>query len=73
MAQDVIDRKFSMKQHGLPGYMLFGDRRMTYHPHVARQDNYHPPRQFMLTILTLERMIQRGVSRQTLRDEAGRQ
>ena len=73
MAQDVIDRKFSMKQHGLPGYMLFGDRRMTFHPHVARQDNYHPPRQFMLNILTLDRMIQRGVSRQTPRDEAGRQ
>jgi len=60
MAQDLIDQKFSMKKHGLPGYMLFGDRRMTYHPHVARQDNYHPPRQLMLTILTLDRMIQRG-------------
>jgi len=60
MAQDVIDQKFSMKKHGLPGYMLFGDRRMTYRPHVARQDNYHPPRQMMLTILTLDRMIQRG-------------
>jgi N-acylglucosamine 2-epimerase len=63
MAQDVIDQKFSMKKHGLPGYMLFGDRRMTYHAHVARQDNYHPPRQFMLTILTLDRMIQRDGSR----------
>lgn len=60
MAQEVIDQKFSMKRHGLPGYMLFGDRRMTYHPHVARQDNYHPPRQLMLTILTLDRMIERG-------------
>ena len=61
MAQDVIDRKFSMKKHGLPGLMLFGDRRMSYQPHVGRQDNYHPPRQLMLTILTLDRMIQRGV------------
>jgi mannose/cellobiose epimerase-like protein (N-acyl-D-glucosamine 2-epimerase family) len=73
MAQDVIDRKFSMKQHGLPGYMLFGHRRMTHQPHVARQDNYHPPRQLMLTILTLDRMIQAGVSRQILPDAASRQ
>jgi N-acylglucosamine 2-epimerase len=61
MAQDVIDTKFSMKKLGLPGSMLFGDRRMTVHPHVARQDNYHPLRQLMLTILTLDRMIQRCV------------
>lgn len=60
MAQDTIDAKFSMKPRGLPGYMLFGDRRMTYHPHVARQDNYHPPRQMMLCILMLDRMIERG-------------
>ncbi len=61
MAQDVIDRKYSMKKYGLPGFMLFGDRRMSHQPHVGRQDNYHPPRQLMLTILTLDRMIQRGV------------
>ena len=60
MAQEVIEQKFSMRKHGQPGYMLFGDRRMAYRPHVARQDNYHPPRQMMLTILTLGRMIQRG-------------
>jgi N-acylglucosamine 2-epimerase len=60
MAQDVIDAKFSMKKRGLPGYMLFGDRRMTHQPHVARQDNYHPPRQLMLSILMLDRMIRRG-------------
>jgi len=26
-------------------------------PHTARQDNYHPPRQLMLSILTLDRML----------------
>jgi hypothetical protein len=38
--------------------MLFADRRMTLEPHVSRQDNYHPLRQLMLNILTLDRMIQ---------------
>jgi N-acylglucosamine 2-epimerase len=57
LAQEVIDTKFSRRQHGQPGYMLFGDRRMTPQPHVARQDNYHPPRQLMLNLLTLDRML----------------
>jgi N-acylglucosamine 2-epimerase len=59
MTQEVIDQKFSMKKYGYPGYMLFADRRMTYRPHTARQDNYHPPRQLMLNLLTLDRMIHR--------------
>ena len=58
MAQEVIDSKFSRKKYGQPGYMLFGDRRMTPQPHVARQDNYHPPRQLMLNLITLDRMIE---------------
>jgi hypothetical protein len=37
--------------------MLFADRRMTPTTHTARQDNYHPPRQLMLCILTLDRML----------------
>ena len=48
MAQEVIDGKFSRRKFGQPGYMLFADRRMIQQPHVARQDNYHPLRQFML-------------------------
>ena len=59
MAHEVIEQKFWKKKYGLPGYMLFGDRRMTHQAHVARQDNYHPPRQLMLSILTLDRMIGR--------------
>jgi hypothetical protein len=58
MAQNVIDEKFSRKRFGQPGYMLFADRRMVQQPHVRRQDNYHPPRQLMLNLLTLERMNQ---------------
>lgn len=55
-SQRLIDEKFSMKPHGQPGYMLFADRRMTYVPRTSRQDNYHPLRQLMLNILTLDRM-----------------
>jgi hypothetical protein len=32
---------------------------MTYVPHTARQDNYHPPRQLMLALLTLDRMMKK--------------
>ena len=56
MAQDLIDRKYSALTHGKSGYMLFADRKLTFQPHVTRQDNYHPPRQLMLNLLTLERM-----------------
>ncbi len=59
MAHQLIDEKFSMARRGQPGYMLFGDRRMTPTAHTARQDNYHPLRQLMLNILTLDRMIHR--------------
>jgi len=59
-AQQLIDDKYSMKKRGKPGYMLFADRRMTYVPHTARQDNYHPLRQLMLCMLTLDRMIMRS-------------
>ncbi len=62
-AQDLIDRKFSKRKYGHAGYMLFGDRRMTHQPHVGRQDNYHPPRQLMLNLLTLDRMIERQKAR----------
>jgi N-acylglucosamine 2-epimerase len=59
MCYTVLTEKFSQRKRGLPGYMLFADRKMTPQPHVARQDNYHPPRQLMLNILTLDQMIQR--------------
>jgi len=59
----VVNEKFWQKQRGYPaGYMLFADRRMTLQPHVGRQDNYHPLRQHMLNILTLDRMIARGAA-----------
>jgi len=57
MAQEVIDNRFSRKKQGQPGFMLFADRQMIQQPHVARQDNYHPPRQLMLNIMALDRML----------------
>lgn len=62
LAQRVIDEKFSMRRRGLPGCMLFADRQMTPQEHVARQDNYHPPRRLMLCLRVLERMM--GASRE---------
>jgi mannose/cellobiose epimerase-like protein (N-acyl-D-glucosamine 2-epimerase family) len=60
MSYKVLNERFSQKTRRLPGYMLFADRRMNGQPHVARQDNYHLPRQLMQNILTLDRMIGRG-------------
>jgi N-acylglucosamine 2-epimerase len=57
VAQEIIDAKYSRKAQGQPGYMLFAGRRMTPQPHVSRQDNYHPPRQLMLNLLSLDRML----------------
>ncbi|MBL8213743.1 MAG: AGE family epimerase/isomerase [Bryobacterales bacterium] len=56
-AQAIMDEKYSRKRYGQPGYLLFTDRLMTQPEHTARQDNYHPPRQLMLSILTLDRLL----------------
>lgn len=56
MAFKTVTEHFSLAKRGLDGYVLFADRRMTFEPHSARQDNYHPIRQLMLNLLTLERM-----------------
>ena len=59
MAYGVIKEKFWQKKRGYPaGDMLFADRRMTFQPHSGRQDNYHPIRQLIPNIMTLDRMIQ---------------
>ncbi len=58
LAQEAIDTKFSSKKEGFPGYVLFGDRKVVRPEHVARQDNYHPPRQLMLNLQSLDRMLE---------------
>lgn len=58
LAYTAIEEKFSQRARGYPAaYMLFADRRMTPQPHAGRQDNYHPIRQLMLNILSLDRII----------------
>lgn len=59
VAFNIINDKFSQKNRGYPaGYVLFADRQITPQPHVGRQDNYHPLRQLIMNIMTLDRMIQ---------------
>jgi len=63
MAYHVATEKFWQPERGHPAAaMLFADRRMTFQPHVGRQDNFHPVRQLMLNILALERIIQQGTA-----------
>ena len=51
-------RSSRRRGRGFPaGYILFADRQITPQLHVGRQDNYHPLRQLMFNILTLDRMI----------------
>jgi len=58
MAFDIVNRKFSQKDRGSPaGYILFADRRVSPQPHAGRQDNYHPIRQLILNIMTLDRLL----------------
>lgn len=59
MAHKIITEKLMPKN--LPGYVLFTDRHFTVEAHAARQDNYHPIRQLMLNLLTLNRMTSKKV------------
>ncbi|MGH9469438.1 MAG: AGE family epimerase/isomerase [Terriglobia bacterium] len=60
-ALETLSEKF--RKPGRAGSMLFAGRRMTWQPHVFRQDNYHPLRRLMLCILTLDDMIRREAGR----------
>lgn len=51
--------KFTLRQYGYPGWILSADRRVTFEPHISRKGNYHHPRQLMLNLLALDRMIER--------------
>jgi mannose/cellobiose epimerase-like protein (N-acyl-D-glucosamine 2-epimerase family) len=47
--------RFSLRDRGLPLYLLFTDRHFSFQPLQHRQDNYHLPRQLMLNLLALDR------------------
>lgn len=57
---DYVMHTYPLKKYGFPLWMEAGDRKMTFHKHTNRVENYHHPRHLMLNILALERMIRRG-------------
>ncbi len=55
----VLD-KFPLKQYGYPIWILYADRKVTFEEHTGRVGNFHHPRQLMINMLMLDRMISRG-------------
>jgi hypothetical protein len=54
-----VEENFRLKPHGYPGWILKSDREVSFEPSVSRKGNYHHPRQLMLNVLALDRMIAR--------------
>ncbi|MGA7303291.1 MAG: AGE family epimerase/isomerase [Rhodothermales bacterium] len=54
---DYVEKKFSLRKHGLPLYLYNGDRQVSFVEHVRRKENYHHPRRVMRNLLALERML----------------
>lgn len=54
-----IVSKFLLKQYGFPLWIINGDRKVTFHSYTDYNsvDNYHLPRNLMLTYLALDRII----------------
>jgi len=50
--------KFYLKRHGLPLWMFYGDRKVTFKPHASRVGIFQQPRHLMLNLLSLDRMIE---------------
>ncbi len=55
----VLD-KFPLKEYGHPIWILYADRKVTFEEHTGRVGNFHHPRQLMINMLILDRMISRG-------------
>lgn len=52
----IVD-KYLLKQYGYSLWITAADRKVTFEPHYSRIENYHLPRNLMLTYLALERII----------------
>ncbi len=52
--------KFPLRQYGHPLWILYADRFVTYREHTSRLGNFHHPRQLMINMNALDRMIERG-------------
>ena len=50
--------KFYLKKRGLPLWLFGGDRQVTFTPHTKRMGIFQQPRQLMLNLLTIDRMIE---------------
>jgi len=60
---DYVRSKYPLQAHGSPLWMYQGDRRVTFDAFTKlpkRVENYHHPRHLMMSLLAIERMIQRG-------------
>lgn len=60
---EYVRSKYPLKAHGSPLWMYQSDRKVTFNEFVKlpkRVENYHHPRHLMLSLLAVERMIQRG-------------
>src|SRR6185369_17603374 len=56
MAYQVIAEKFSLKKRGLPGYVLFTDRRFTFEPHPVQRTNIQHQLTYGMVIVLTYRM-----------------
>jgi mannose/cellobiose epimerase-like protein (N-acyl-D-glucosamine 2-epimerase family) len=54
---NFVQEKASLKKHGLKLWNIYADRKMTFEPHYNRIGNYHHPRELMLNLLSIERII----------------
>ncbi|MFC1574311.1 AGE family epimerase/isomerase [Candidatus Latescibacterota bacterium] len=52
--------KYYLKKHGLPLWMIGGDRKLTFNPKATRVGIFQQPRHLMLNILALDRIIANG-------------
>ena len=52
--------KYYLKKHGLPLWMFYGDRKLTFNPKATRVGIFQQPRHLMLNILALDRIIANG-------------
>jgi len=54
---NFVQEKASLKKHGYKMWNIYADRKMTFEPHTKRIGNYHHPRELMINLLSIERMI----------------
>jgi N-acylglucosamine 2-epimerase len=60
---EYVRSKYPLKAHGSPLWMYQSDRKVTFEAFAKlpkRVENYHHPRHLMLSLVAVERMIQRG-------------